>query len=169
MSYEITYRKATLEKEDISLAIDMMKKLCVYQKMDDTSMINEENMRKLLSDGAGSGLITYVDGKPAAFMYYYYNYPMLIGTKCIYIDCLYRELQYLHSSFLCFQQHATSIFETFSRSFHQSRNEALGYSLKPRLSITNVQSTKRLKNKSRTFITKSTSKRNILCIEISYA
>ncbi len=97
MSYEITYRNATLEQQDIELAIDMMKKLCIYQKMEDTSMINEENMRKLLNDGAGKGIIAYVDGKPAAFMYYYYNYPMLIGEKCIYIDCLYIEEEYRHS------------------------------------------------------------------------
>ena len=97
MSYKITYRAATLDKEDISLAVDFMKKLCVYQKMDDTSMINEDNMKGLLSDGAGKGLIVYADDKPAAFMYYYYNYPMLIGTKCIYIDCLYIEEEYRHS------------------------------------------------------------------------
>lgn len=97
MSYKITYRAATLDKEDLSLAVGFMKKLCVYQKMDDTSMINEDNMKVLLSDGAGKGLIVYADDKPAAFMYYYYNYPMLIGTKCIYIDCLYIEEEYRHS------------------------------------------------------------------------
>lgn len=97
MSYKITYRAATLDKEDLSLAVGFMKKLCIYQKMDDTSMINEDNMKVLLSDGAGKGLIVYADDKPAAFMYYYYNYPMLIGTKCIYIDCLYIEEEYRHS------------------------------------------------------------------------
>ena len=97
MSYEITYRNATLEQQDIELAVDMMKKLCIYQKMEDTSMINEENMRKLLDEKAGRGIIAYADGKPAAFMYYYYNYPMLIGCKCMYIDCLYIEEEFRHS------------------------------------------------------------------------
>lgn len=96
MSYEITYRKASLDKHDIDIAVDMMKKLCIYQKMEDLSMINDDNMRKLLGDNAGRGIITYVDGKPVAFMYYYYNYPMLIGEKCIYIDCLYIEEEYRH-------------------------------------------------------------------------
>ncbi len=96
MSYEITYRNATLDQKDIDLAVDMMKKLCIYQKMEDTSMINEENMRKLLADNAGNGIFAYIDEKPVAFMYYYYNYPMLIGDKCMYIDCLYIEEEYRH-------------------------------------------------------------------------
>lgn len=96
MSYEITYKHADRSKEDIDIAVEFMKKLCVYQKMDDSSMINEENMVKLLAEGAGKGLIAFVDDKPVAYMYYYYNYPMLIGTKCIYIDCLYIEEEYRH-------------------------------------------------------------------------
>lgn len=91
MSHEIIYKYADHSKKDIDIAVDFMKKLCIYQRMDDTSMINENNMIKLLSEGAGKGIIVYVDNKPAAFMYYYYNYPMLIGEKCIYIDCLYIE------------------------------------------------------------------------------
>lgn len=97
MSYEITYRKATLDEPDIALATEFMRKLGIYQKMDDISMINEENMKKLLSENAGKGLIAYIDDVPVAFMYYYYNYPMLVGDKCIYIDCLYIEEEYRHS------------------------------------------------------------------------
>ncbi|MDO5415281.1 MAG: GNAT family N-acetyltransferase [Bacillota bacterium] len=96
MSYEITYREATIDDKDIYLAVDLMKKLCIYQKMEDTSMINEDNMRKLLADNAGNGIFAYIDGEPVAFMYYYYNYPMLIGNKCMYIDCLYIEDGYRH-------------------------------------------------------------------------
>ena len=33
MSYEITYRNAVLVDDDIALAVEMMKKLCIYQKM----------------------------------------------------------------------------------------------------------------------------------------
>jgi len=97
MSYEITYREAILESHDIELAVDMMKRLCIYQKMDDTSVINDENMRKLLAEDAGRGVFAYIDDKPAAFMYYYYNYPMLMGSKCMYIDCLYIEKEFRHS------------------------------------------------------------------------
>lgn len=96
MSHEITYRNATLSANDIELAVDMMKKLCIYQQMEDTSMINEDNMKSLLGDNAGNGIFAYIDGKPVAFMYYYYNYPMLIGSKCMYIDCLYIEEEYRH-------------------------------------------------------------------------
>ena len=96
MSHEITYRNATLNAYDIELAVDMMKKLCIYQQMEDTSMINEDNMKSLLDDNAGKGIFAYIDGKPVAFMYYYYNYPMLIGSKCMYIDCLYIEEDYRH-------------------------------------------------------------------------
>lgn len=96
MSHEITYRNATLNAYDIELAVDMMKKLCIYQQMEDTSMINEDNMKSLLDDNAGKGIFAYIDGKPVAFMYYYYNYPMLIGSKCMYIDCLYIEEEYRH-------------------------------------------------------------------------
>lgn len=97
MSYEITYRNAALDVADISLAVEMMKKLCIYQKMEDTSMINEDNMRRLLSADAGRGIFAYIDGCPVAFMYYYYNYPLLMGCKCMYIDCLYIEEEYRHS------------------------------------------------------------------------
>jgi len=96
MAYEIIFKNATLEESDIELAVDMMRKLCIYQKMDDTSMINADNMKKLLSENAGNGIFAYIDGKPVAFMYYYYNYPMLIGNKCMYIDCLYIEEEYRH-------------------------------------------------------------------------
>ena len=95
MTYNITYRNATLDNSDIEIAVDFMRKLCIYQKMDH-GVINEENMAKLLSDGAGKGLIAYIDDAPVAFMYYYYNYPMLIGDKGIYIDCLYIEEDFRH-------------------------------------------------------------------------
>lgn len=97
MSYEIIYRKASLDQHDIELAVKLMKKLCIYQKMEDTSMINEENMRTLLAEDAGRGVFAYIEDKPAAFMYYYYNYPMLMGCKCMYIDCLYIEEEFRHS------------------------------------------------------------------------
>lgn len=94
MSLDLTIKKVTLADEDIDLAIDMMLKLSEYQKIEDVSMINPVNMRKLLAENAGEAVFGYVDDIPIAFMYYYFNYPVLIGEKCIYIDSLYIEEEY---------------------------------------------------------------------------
>ena len=70
MSHEITYRNATLNAYDIELAVDMMKKLCIYQQMEDTSMINEDNMKSLLDDNAGKGIFAYIVGMALPYLEY---------------------------------------------------------------------------------------------------
>ena len=89
MTYDFSVRKLELCDEDINLAIDFMLKLSEYQKIEDVSMINNDNMIKFLSKDSCEAVFGCVDGKPIAFMYYYFNYPILVGEKCIYIDSLY--------------------------------------------------------------------------------
>ena len=94
MIYEFTIKKVDLCDEDIELAIDFMQKLSEYQKIEDVSMINKENMIKFLGNDSCEAVFGCIDNKPISFMYYYFNYPILVGEKCIYIDSLYIDENY---------------------------------------------------------------------------
>lgn len=94
MANEFTIRNVTLCDDDINLSLEFMRKLSDYQKIENISMLNSENMINFLSKDSCEAVFGYIDDQPIAFMYYYFNYPILVGEKCIYIDSLFIEEKY---------------------------------------------------------------------------
>lgn len=87
------------EPKDAPLALEFIRKLGVYQKMRDKVVATEQDLRALLTSGAGEAIFGVLEGEGeeeevVAFLYYYPIAPGILGKKGIYIDVFYVEERY---------------------------------------------------------------------------
>ncbi len=75
--------------ENAGLAVEYMKKLGVYQKMEDKITVTEEGMRKLLAAKKGEAIFGDYDHETVAFIYFCANSSAFSGQTGLYLDAFY--------------------------------------------------------------------------------
>lgn len=85
-----TIRKAT--PQDSSLIFDLIKKLAVYEKLENEVVTSVEELRaNIFEKGFAHVIIGEENGIPAGFALYFYNFSTFLGKPGLYLEDLYVE------------------------------------------------------------------------------
>lgn len=78
------------EPDDAALILHFIRELAIYEKAEDEVVATEEDIRRSIFDaGSARALICNVDGEPAGFAVYFFNYSTWQGRKGLYLEDLY--------------------------------------------------------------------------------
>lgn len=76
--------------DDAALILRFITELAVYEKAQDEVVATEADIRKSIFElGSARALICSVDGEPAGFAVYFFNYSTWQGRKGLYLEDLY--------------------------------------------------------------------------------
>ncbi|AZI32014.1 GNAT family N-acetyltransferase [Kaistella carnis] len=85
-----TIRKAT--PEDTPVIFDLIKKLAVYEKMEDEVVTSVEELQEnIFVKKFAYVIIGEENGVPAGFALYFYNFSTFVGKPGLYLEDLYVE------------------------------------------------------------------------------
>ncbi len=91
MNFKI--RKAV--PDDTATIFDLIKKLAVYEKLEDSVTTNLEELGKnIFENGFAKVLIAEENAKPIGFALYFYNFSTFLGKPGIYLEDLFVEPDY---------------------------------------------------------------------------
>ena len=78
------------EANDAGLILRFIRELAIYERAEEQVVATEDDIRKSLFDaGSARALICSVDGVPAGFAVYFFNYSTWQGRKGLYLEDLY--------------------------------------------------------------------------------
>lgn len=84
----IAIRPATVE--DADLILRFIRELAIYEKAEDEVVASADDIRNSIFDaGSARALVCSVDGEPAGFAVYFFNYSTWQGRKGLYLEDLY--------------------------------------------------------------------------------
>ena len=80
----------TATPADADLILRFITELAVYEKAEEQVVATAADLRRtIFADGSAHALICSVDGEPAGFAVYFYNYSTWQGRKGLYLEDLY--------------------------------------------------------------------------------
>ncbi|WP_234108439.1 GNAT family N-acetyltransferase [Chryseobacterium sp. R2A-55] len=86
-------RKATAQ--DIPTIFDLIKKLAVYEKLENDVITSEEELKENIFDkDFAKVLIGEEDGNPVGFALYFYHFSTFVGKPGMYLEDLFVEPDY---------------------------------------------------------------------------
>lgn len=86
-------RKAN--ENDASLIFDLIKKLAVYEKMENEVVTSVEELRENIFNLKYSHvIIAEEEGKPVGFALYFFNFSTFVGKPGLYLEDLFVEPEY---------------------------------------------------------------------------
>ena len=86
-------RKA--EAKDIATIFDLIKKLAVYEKLENDVITSEKELcENIFNNNFAKVLIAEEDEKPVGFALYFYNFSTFVGKPGIYLEDLFVEPEY---------------------------------------------------------------------------
>jgi GNAT superfamily N-acetyltransferase len=90
----LNIRKAT--EEDVPLILKFIKELSVYEKMSKEVAATEDTLRETLfgDKSYAQVLIAEIEGKPAGYALYFYNFSTFVGRPGLYIEDVYVSKEY---------------------------------------------------------------------------
>ena len=90
----LNIRKASIE--DVPLILKLIKELSVYEKMSKEVVATEDILRKTLfgEKSYAQVLIAEIEGKPAGYALYFYNFSTFMGRPGLYIEDVYVSEEY---------------------------------------------------------------------------
>jgi len=90
----LNIRKASIE--DVPLILKFIKELSVYEKMSKEVIATEDILRETLfgDKSYAQVLIAEVEGKPAGYALYFYNFSTFMGRPGLYIEDVYVSEEY---------------------------------------------------------------------------
>jgi GNAT superfamily N-acetyltransferase len=78
------------EANDAELILRFIRELAIYERAEDQVVATEDDIRAtLFQAGSARALICSVDGVPAGFAVYFFNYSTWQGRKGLYLEDLY--------------------------------------------------------------------------------
>lgn len=77
--------------EDAALILDFIRELAEYERLAHAVSATEEDLRRTLfgRDAYAHALIARIDGEPAGFAVYFFNYSTFLGRPGLYLEDLY--------------------------------------------------------------------------------
>ena len=86
----IAIRPACATDADIALILGFITELAIYERAEDQVVATAADIRKSLFEARSAhALICSVDGEPAGFAVYFFNYSTWQGRKGLYLEDLY--------------------------------------------------------------------------------
>ena len=86
-------RKAT--PNDTPTIFDLIKKLSVYEKMENEVITSVEELREnIFSKNFSKVLLAEEEGKPVGFALYFFNFSTFVGKPGLYLEDLFVEPEY---------------------------------------------------------------------------
>jgi len=91
----IAIRPAT--PADAGLILHFIRELAIYEKAENEVVSTPDDIRRtIFEEGSARALICNVDGEPAGFAVYFFNYSTWQGRKGLYLEDLYVTPAYRH-------------------------------------------------------------------------
>ena len=86
-------RKAT--PEDTPIIFDLIKKLAVYEKMENEVITSVDELREnIFTKNFSKVLLAEEEGKPVGFALYFFNFSTFVGKPGLYLEDLFVEPEY---------------------------------------------------------------------------
>ena len=86
-------RKAT--PEDTPIIFDVIKKLAVYEKMENEVITSVDELREnIFTKNFSKVLLAEEEGKPVGFALYFFNFSTFVGKPGLYLEDLFVEPEY---------------------------------------------------------------------------
>jgi len=86
-------RKAT--PDDTPIIFDLIKKLAVYEKMENDVITSVEELREnIFTKNFSKVLLAEEEGKPVGFALYFFNFSTFVGKPGLYLEDLFVEPEY---------------------------------------------------------------------------
>jgi len=86
-------RKAT--QDDTPIIFDLIKKLAVYEKMENDVITSVEELREnIFTKNFSKVLLAEEEGKPVGFALYFFNFSTFVGKPGLYLEDLFVEPEY---------------------------------------------------------------------------
>jgi GNAT superfamily N-acetyltransferase len=86
-------RKAT--PDDTPTIFDLIKKLSVYEKMENEVITSVEELREnIFTKNFSKVLLAEEEGKPVGFALYFFNFSTFVGNPGLYLEDLFVEPEY---------------------------------------------------------------------------
>jgi GNAT superfamily N-acetyltransferase len=86
------------EANDAALILRFITELAIYERAEDQVVATEDDIRdSLFGAGSARALICSVDGVPAGFAVYFFNYSTWQGRKGLYLEDLYVTPAHRHA------------------------------------------------------------------------
>ncbi|AZI67906.1 GNAT family N-acetyltransferase [Kaistella daneshvariae] len=86
-------RKAT--PDDTPTIFDLIKKLAVYEKMENEVITSVEELREnIFTKNFSKVLLVEEEGKPVGFALYFFNFSTFVGKPGLYLEDLFVEPEY---------------------------------------------------------------------------
>jgi len=86
-------RKAT--PDDTPIIFDLIKKLAVYEKMENEVITSVEELREnIFTKNFSKVLLAEEEGKPVGFALYFFNFSTFVGKPGLYLEDLFVEPEY---------------------------------------------------------------------------
>lgn len=86
-------RKAT--PDDTPTIFDLIKKLAVYEKMENEVITSVEELREnIFTKNFSKVLLAEEEGKPVGFALYFFNFSTFVGKPGLYLEDLFVEPEY---------------------------------------------------------------------------
>lgn len=94
MEPKIDIRPAT--ENDLSLIHAFIRKLAVYERLENQVEATEETLRDSLFGPVARAevLLAFIDGDPAGFALYFHNFSTFVGRPGLYLEDIYVDEQY---------------------------------------------------------------------------
>ena len=78
------------DASDAELILRFIRELAIYEKAEDEVVASADDIRKSIFDAdSARALVCSVDGEPAGFAVYFFNYSTWQGRKGLYLEDLY--------------------------------------------------------------------------------
>ncbi|TLG74221.1 GNAT family N-acetyltransferase [Culicoidibacter larvae] len=93
MDKQLLIREAVID--DSQLIVDYIKKLAIYEKMEDDAVATAEQIRKTVFEQKYAHvLIAECDNQPIGFVLYFFNYSTFAGSPGLYLEDLFLDEAY---------------------------------------------------------------------------
>ena len=99
------------QPDDVALILDLIRGLAEYEKAPEQAKATAQDIKKALfqPNPGAHALICSVDGQPAGFALYFYNFSTWTGKSGIYLEDLFRYALRLASVMLLLLRHETVV------------------------------------------------------------
>jgi GNAT superfamily N-acetyltransferase len=89
------YNKTKATPDDTPTIFDLIKKLSVYEKMENEVITSVEELREnIFTKNFSKVLLAEEEGKPVGFALYFFNFSTFVGKPGLYLEDLFVEPEY---------------------------------------------------------------------------
>lgn len=95
MNSTVEFKVRKAEEKDVKIIYDLIRELAVYEKLEDKVIATQEMLEEsLFRRKVAEVLLAEINGIPAGYAMYFYNFSSFIGKPGLYLEDIYIRPEY---------------------------------------------------------------------------